>query len=277
MMTHEHPVSRTALWIAAERARESARPDRLFYDPLAGRLAGTEGVELMARMEAGLPPNPTLSIRTRFFDDTLTRVLTDHPIDQIVVVAAGMDARAFRMRLPTVFEVDHPELLEAKNACLSDASAQPLGPRVTIGADLTGQWAEQLVRSGFQAVKPTVFLAEGLLGYLEEPQVHCLFETIEVLAAAGSYLLTDVSGRSALNDPSVTFWLQRMATNGIIGGRFGTDDPAGLLATHGWDAVVSEYGDPDANFGRWPWPLVGRNDPTAARSYLIVGKRRATP
>ena len=59
--------------MAAERARESARPDRLFYDPLARRLAGADGVELMARMEAGLPANPTLSIRTRFFDDTHPR------------------------------------------------------------------------------------------------------------------------------------------------------------------------------------------------------------
>jgi methyltransferase (TIGR00027 family) len=227
----------------------------------------------MARMEAGLPANPTLSIRTRFFDDTLTRVLSDHPIGQVVMLAAGMDTRAFRMSLPTVFEIDHPDLLEVKNARLADALAQPLGRRVTLGADLTGQWADELVRSGFQAQTPTVFLAEGLLGYLEEPEVHRLLEALDLLAPSGSFLLTDVSGQAALNDPSFTFWLQRMATNGIIGGRFGTDDPAALLAMHGWDAVVSEYGDPDANFGRWPWPPVGRNGQSAARSYLIVGKR----
>lgn len=259
--------------MAAERARESARPDRLFYDPLAGRLAGAEGVELMARMEDGLPANPTLSIRTRFFDDVLTRALTDHPIGQVVILAAGMDTRAFRMSLPTVFEIDHPDLLDVKNARLNEAAAQPLARRVTVGADLTGQWADHLVRSGFHARTPTVFLAEGLLGYLDEPDVHRLLEALDALAAPGSFLLTDVSGQSALNDPSVTFWLQRMATNGIIGGRFGTDDPAALLATNGWDAVVSEYGDPDANFGRWPWPPVGPNDPTAARNYLIVGRR----
>jgi methyltransferase (TIGR00027 family) len=259
--------------MAAERARESERPDRLFYDSLARLLAGLDGVELMARMEAGLPENPTLSIRTRFFDDTLTRVLSDHPIGQVVMLAAGMDARAFRMTLPTVFEVDHPDLLDVKNARLDDALAVPLGRRVTVGADLTGQWADKLVLSGFQVQTPTVFLAEGLLGYLEAPEVHRLFEALDLLAAFGSFLLTDVSGQSALNDPAFTFWLERMATNGIIGGCFGTDDPAALLAAHGWDAVVTEYGDPDANFGRWPWPLVGPDDPSAARSYLIVGKR----
>jgi methyltransferase (TIGR00027 family) len=259
--------------MAADRARESERPDRLFYDPLAGRLAGADGVELMARMEAGLPANPTLSIRTRFFDDALISVLTDNPIGQVVILAAGMDARAFRMRLPTVFEIDHPDLLEVKNAHLSDASAQPLGRRVTVGADLTGEWAGPLVQSGFEAKRRAVFLAEGLLGYLEEAKVHRLFDALDLLATSGSFLLTDVSGQSALNDPSFTFWLQRMAINGIIGGRFGTDDPAALLASHGWDAVVSECGGPDANFGRWPWPPVDRSDPSAARSYLIVGRR----
>jgi O-methyltransferase involved in polyketide biosynthesis len=79
-------------------------------------------------------------------------------------------------------------------------------------------------------------LAEGLLGYLEEPKVHRLFEALDPLAASGSFLLTDVSGQSALNEPSFNFWLQRMATNGIIGGRFGADDPAALLAAHGWGA-----------------------------------------
>jgi methyltransferase (TIGR00027 family) len=259
--------------MAAERARESARPDRLFYDPLAGRLAGADGLDLMARMEAELPVNPTLSIRTRFFDDALASALADHAVGQVVVLAAGMDARAFRMRLPTVFEIDHPDLLEVKNARLNDASAQPLCRRVTVGADLTGQWAGPLVQSGFEAGTPTVFLAEGLLGYLEEAQVDRLFEAVDRLAAVGSSFLTDVSGQSALNDPSFTFWLQRMASNGIVGGRFGTDDPAALLASHGWDAVVSEYGASDANFGRWPWPPVDRDDPSAARSYLIVGKR----
>jgi methyltransferase (TIGR00027 family) len=227
----------------------------------------------MARMEAGLPENPTLSIRTRFFDDTLTGVLTDHPIGQVVMLAAGMDARAFRMSLPTVFEIDHPDLLDVKNARLADALAQPLGRRVTVGADLTGRWADELVHSAFQAQTPTVFLAEGVLGYLEEPEVHRLLQAVDPLAASGSFLLTDVSGQSALNDPEFTFWVERMAANGIIGGRFGADDPAALLATHGWDAVVTEYGDSDANFGRWPWPPVGPDDPSAARSYLVVGKR----
>src|SRR5215212_9662049 len=100
------PTSMTALWMAAVRARESARPDRLFDDPLAEVLAGAEGFDLMTRMEADLGENPTLVIRPRFFDDALLRAVVDRRIGQVVILAAGMDSRAYRLTLPTVFEVD---------------------------------------------------------------------------------------------------------------------------------------------------------------------------
>lgn len=97
------PVSMTARWMAAVRARETARPDRLFDDLLADVMAGPEGVDLMTRMEVGLPENPTIPIRTRFFDDALVRLLDDRGIGQVVVLAAGMDTRAYRLDLPIVF------------------------------------------------------------------------------------------------------------------------------------------------------------------------------
>src|SRR2546429_7760348 len=110
------PVSMTACWMAAVRARETARPDRLFDDPLAHVLAGPEGVDLMTRMEVDLPENPTIPIRTRFFDDALVRLLAGRDIGQVIVLAAGMDARAYRLGLPIGFEGDHPALLESKDA-----------------------------------------------------------------------------------------------------------------------------------------------------------------
>lgn len=72
----------------------------------------------------------------------------------------------------------------------------------------------------------SVFLAEGLLGYLEELDVHRLLDVLDQLAASGSFLLADVSGGSALDAPYMAFWLQRLAENGIAGVRFGTDDPS---------------------------------------------------
>src|SRR5689334_22050755 len=138
------PVSTTAFWMAAVRARESTRADRLFDDPLARDLAGPEGLDLMARMEAGLPENPTLVIRHRFYDDALMRGLADREIGQVVILAAGMDTRAYRLNLPTVFEIDRRAVLEVKHSRLAATTAQPAGKRIVVGVDLTGEWADEL-------------------------------------------------------------------------------------------------------------------------------------
>ena len=267
------PVSTTAHWMAAVRARETARRDRLFEDPLAEVLAGTEGFDLMTRMEVDLPENPTLPIRTRFFDDAVVRLVAEHVIGQVVLLAAGMDTRAYRLDLPIVFELDRPAVLEVKEARLGVAAAEPRCPRIAVGADLTREWASDLIGSGFRADVPSVFLAEGLLGYLEEPDVHRLLETLGRLAAPGSFLLADVSGRSAVDVPFMAVWLQRLADNGIDPARFGTDDPEGLLAAHGWEATVTEYGQEGANFGRWPLPPMPRDDRSLPHHYLMVGER----
>lgn len=255
--------------MAAERARETARPDRLFEDPLAEALAGPEGFDLMARMEAGGLDNPVFPIRTRFFDEALLRSVANKPIEQVVLLAAGMDARAFRMDLPVVFEIDWFDLLEVKEARLAGTSARLRSPRITVAADLTGEWVDALVRAGFSSQTPSAFVAEGLLGYFEEPDVHRLLTKIGALAAPGSVLLCDVGGRVDLD--GMVFWFQRLAENGITGGRFGTDDPAGLLAAHGWQPEVTHYGDEEAHFGRWPLPPVPHSQQNGGG--LIVGTR----
>jgi methyltransferase (TIGR00027 family) len=265
------PISMTAHWMAAVRARESIRPDRLFDDPLAEVLAGPEGFDLMTRVEADLPENPTLPIRTRFFDDALVRLLVG--IGQVVILGAGLDTRAFRLNLPIVFEVDQGAVLGLKDSRLAAVSAMPRGKRLTVGADLTGEWSNELVGAGFDIETPSAFLAEGLLGYLEEPDVHRLLGVIDHLSSPGSILLADVSGRSALDAPYMAFWYKRLADNGIANARFGTDDPEGLLAAHGWKAHVSQYGDEGANFGRWPFPPIPRDDMRRPHNYLMVGKR----
>jgi methyltransferase (TIGR00027 family) len=259
--------------MAAVRARERARTDRLFHDPLAEALAGKDGVDLMTRMEVDLPDNPTIPIRTRFFDDALLRLLADRGIGQVVVLAAGMDTRAYRLDLPIVFEIDRTAVLEMKDARLAAVSAKPRCERITVAADLTAEWATDLVRAGFDPTCPSVFLAEGLLGYLEEPDVHRLLDVLDHLAASGSALLADLTGRSALDMPYMAFWFQRLADNGISGARYGTDDPEGLLVVHGWKAHVCQYGDEGANFGRWPYPSIPRDDLSLPHNYLVVAER----
>src|SRR5215831_9736049 len=136
------PISRTARLTAAARARESRRPDRLFDDPLAEALAGSEGFAFMERFESAARPaasvpagndNPYIAIRSRFFDDFLTgAVASEGAPRQIVLVAAGLDTRAFRLEWPAgtkLYELDRPELLEAKQEILDRARATPRCPR----------------------------------------------------------------------------------------------------------------------------------------------------
>jgi methyltransferase (TIGR00027 family) len=275
-MTPVDPVSLTALWMAAERARESARPDRLFHDPLAEVLAGSEGKQIMAEMGAGLPDNPAIPIRTRYFDDRLLAMVGADQITQVVLVAAGMDTRAFRLALPPnviIYELDHPPLLALKDQRLSAADARPTCTRRPVSVDLAAAWTDDLVSAGFAGTEPTVFVAEGLLGYLEEPQVHRLLDTLASLAAAGSVLLADVSGPTPADAPYLDTWFARLAKAGISR-RFATDDPEGLFASRGWPAEVAEYGDEGADYGRWPWPPVDRHDPNWPHNYLITARRR---
>jgi methyltransferase (TIGR00027 family) len=105
--------------MAASRARETSRTDRLFDDALAEVLAGPEGREILQRMEAGIPGTPTVPIRTRFFDDQLTALAAGPDLAQVVLVAAGMDTRAFLLGLPsrlTLFEVTAPNCSPSNNA-----------------------------------------------------------------------------------------------------------------------------------------------------------------
>src|SRR5207248_24096 len=183
--------------MAADRARESARPDRLFEDPWAEKLAGPEGMRIMADMEAGMPENPAIPIRTRYFDDRLLAMVGGGRITQVVLVGAGMDTRAFRLGLPvgvTFFELDKPALLSLKEQRLVEAGARSTCERRLVPVDLKNPWSQELVSAGFAVTKPAVFVAEGLLGYLEEPEVHELVDTLAHLASANSAVLADVSG-----------------------------------------------------------------------------------
>src|SRR3712207_6704512 len=116
------PVGMTSRWVAAARARESQRPDRLFDDPLAVALAGPEGFAWLDDMERAQPwgqPALYAVVRTRFFDEFLLRASWGAGARQVVLLAAGMDARAFRLGWPPgtrLYELDRPEVINAKDA-----------------------------------------------------------------------------------------------------------------------------------------------------------------
>lgn len=250
MTTDQQPQARAAVvgtgrWIAAARALETAREDRLFSDRWAGQLAGEAG---KAALDAA-DYNPFLPVRTRYFDDQIVRAAQHHP--QIVLLGAGMDTRAYRLPLParcTVFELDYAEAFTEKEIILDTAPARC--ERHCVHADLSGPWTVALLDAGFDPGRPTVWVAEGLFYYLAAAAAASLVNAAAALSATGSIFLADIFGTGLLA-------LERMAP--LVAARkeagrplpFCTDSPEALFKAGGWStATVVHPGMPEANFGR---------------------------
>lgn len=171
----------TARWAAAVRAKESARADRLFDDPWAAELAGQQGKDWIERR----PPESlvTMILRTRSFDDWLRRVTAEHPaIRQVVLMAAGLDTRAFRLDWPAgtrIFELDQPEVLDDKAQILRAGGAEAHSERHAIGVDLAGPWNDRLLEAGFEAERPSTWLLAGA------PWIGTMDDPVAFLAARG--------------------------------------------------------------------------------------------
>jgi methyltransferase (TIGR00027 family) len=268
-------VSLTSRWMAAARARESQRLDRLFDDPLAAALAGPEGFAWLDDMERAQPwgePALYVVVRTRFFDDFLLRASWGAGARQVVLLAAGMDARAFRLDWPPgtrLYELDRPEVIDAKDTLASSVGAYPTCERWVIGVDLERpSWPEALLSAEYEAQEPSVWLAEGLLFYLTEAATRALLRGTSVLAAPHSRLGADLVNRDLLGSPVMWPLLGAFSRRGAPG-RFGTNDPETLFAEHGWEAEVTQPGESEANYGRWSYPVAPRRMPGVPRLFLV--------
>jgi methyltransferase (TIGR00027 family) len=273
------PLGQTSQWMAAVRACESERPDRLFEDSLAEALAGPEGFGWMSRMEfAQLWGGPGLYIviRTRFFDDFLIYSSWSAEVRQIVLLAAGMDARAFRLEWPPstrLYELDRPEVLAAKETIVARSGLQAGCERHAIGADLRRRsWRQALLDAGYEPQKPAAWLMEGLLFYMAEATIHTLLEDITAFSAPHSWLGADLMNRELLVSPVMWPLLATFAWRGVSG-QFGTNDPEALLAKHGWKAEVIQVGEHEANYGRWPYPVTPREVAGIPRIFLVRAQR----
>jgi methyltransferase (TIGR00027 family) len=224
------PATRlTAHWIAAARARESARPDALFRDPFAAALAGSRGEAVLAASEsASGGENAFLPVRTRFFDDLLCAEADW--VEQVVLLGAGLDTRAFR--LPPLarvrwFEIDAAELLAEKEAALAALGAGGHPRRAVVAADLAGDWAGALLAAGFAVGPSTAWIAEGLLFYLGSEEVGRLLTRARDLSGAGSLFAADASGSGLLALPMMAPALRARTARGLPP-PFTTDDPRAL-------------------------------------------------
>ncbi|MBC3842708.1 SAM-dependent methyltransferase [Streptacidiphilus sp. 4-A2] len=265
-------VSYTAQWTAAARAVESERVgDAMFDDPYARELAAPRGFELLDTYGGGGLLG-FIAIRTKYLDDTITAVLAETGIRQVVLVAAGMDTRAFRLDWQpgvTVYEVDHAALVSEKRARLERLGAEPKVDRREVGADLAVEWLPQLEQAGFDREQPTLWVAEGLFFFLTPEQAAGLLRLLRSASAPGSTLATDFASKALLRSPFSKRFLEHLKADGTPW-LFGTDEPEEFLEDTGWKArEVKEPGDPGAGEGRWPYEVQPRDRRGVARSWLV--------
>ena len=178
-------VGSTALFVAAARALEARKTDPLAVDPYAEVFCRAVGGPWAALLDGGLPEHPLRS------EDFGTHFVTYQGARQIVLLAAGLDSRAYRLDWPddtTVFELDQPRVLEFKRATLDDYGATPKALRREVAIDLREDWPAALRNNGFRADEPSAWIAEGLLIYLPAAAQDHLFTGIDALSSSGSHL-----------------------------------------------------------------------------------------
>lgn len=245
-------VGATATGVAASRALASQGPHPLISDPYAEPLVRAVGIAAFTRLISGEvdtadADDPVLNrqqmaeqvaVRTRFFDDFFTEACKAG-IRQAVILASGLDTRAYRLPWPTatvVYEIDQPQVIEFKTDTLTDLGASPTADRRPIGIDLRDDWPTALRHNGFDTTQPTAWSAEGLLVYLPPDAQDRLFDNITRLSAPGSRLATEhLPDLSAVTDNDrVQAFAQRWR-------RYGLDLEWSELVYQGARSHVKDY------------------------------------
>ncbi|MGZ4510955.1 MAG: class I SAM-dependent methyltransferase [Mycobacterium sp.] len=198
-------VGSTALFVAMARALEAQKPDPLAVDPYAEvfcRAVGGPAADVLAGKDPGHQLKTAdfgehfvnfQGARTKYFDEYF-RKAADAGVRQVVVLAAGLDSRAYRLDWPpgtTIFELDQPQVLDFKREVLDGHGAQPKAERREVAVDLRDDWPQALRDTGFDVTKPSAWIAEGLLIYLPAAAQEQLFTGIDNLAAPGSHVAVE--------------------------------------------------------------------------------------
>ncbi|WP_328351700.1 class I SAM-dependent methyltransferase [Mycobacterium sp. NBC_00419] len=201
-------VGATATMVAAARAMATKDPRHLIDDPFAEPLVRAVGLDFFVKMiDDELDTSPFgdatpervqtmiagMAMRTKFFDEYFLAAVGTG-IRQAVILAAGLDSRAYRLPWPTdsvVYEIDQPQVIKFKAGVLADLGAEPIAELRSVSIDLREDWPTALRAAGFDASAPTAWLAEGLLIYLPPEAQDKLFDTITALSAPGSAIATE--------------------------------------------------------------------------------------
>src|SRR5271166_242153 len=201
-------VGATATFVAAGRAMATRDPRGLINDPFAEPLVRAVGLDFFTKMMDGELDISTIdsaspgrlqamvdgmAVRTKYFDDYFIDA-TGAEVRQAVILASGLDARAYRLPWPAgtvVYELDQPQVIEFKTTTLAGIGAEPTATRRTVPVDLRQDWPAALKAAGLDTTAPTAWLAEGLLIYLPPEAQDRLFDNITDLSAPGSTIATE--------------------------------------------------------------------------------------
>lgn len=251
-------VGATATAVAAQRAIASSPPDASLNDPWADPLVRAVGIDSFIKLldnQLDRSDDPLLNrqavkeqitVRTRFFDDFFVQA-TESGIKQAVILASGLDTRAYRLPWPAgtvVYEIDQPEVIEFKTRTLAELGATPSAERRTVSIDLREDWPSALTAAGFDPAQPTTWSAEGLLVYLPPEAQDRLFDNIAAVSAPGSRIATEhLDLRSIPSDwaQKLTERSRRIGSSINLAELFYTGErntAAEYLGARGWDVDI---------------------------------------
>lgn len=277
-------VGATALGVAAARAAETDSDNPIVQDPFARMFVDAAGKgmwtvmasptlsaeltasepDVQARMRAMID---FMAARTAFFDEFFLNA-AQAGVRQMVILAAGLDARAWRLPWPdgtTVYELDQPKVLEFKSATLQQRGARPTSNLVSVPIDLRQDWPTALREAGFDASQPTAWSAEGLVRYLPAWAQDLLFERVHTLSPPGSWLALNAPGSGALDPARLTRQREEMQRLRAAAARLLKTDTPDLedlwyaeerndvndwLREHGWETAAATLGELLARYGR---------------------------
>jgi methyltransferase (TIGR00027 family) len=277
-------VGSTALGVAAARAAETESDNPLIHDPFARAfleaageskwtvLANPAVVHELGDAEPELRAHRQvmvdfMAVRTAFFDEYFLNAV-QAGIRQVVILAAGLDARAWRLPWPdgtTVYELDQPKVVEFKSTTMQRLGARPTARLVSVAVDLREDWPTALQQAGFDASTPSVWSAEGLLRYLPAQAQDLLLERIDALSPRDSRLAVNAPAKSAWDpDLNARRREQSQRVRAVLSRVLDTEMPdlddlwypeertdvTEWLDEHGWEASATTMAEMLSRYGR---------------------------
>ncbi len=265
-------ISDTARWVATFRAEESERPDAIFYDPYARRLAGERGEQIANAIEFSKKNSWSFVARTFLFDEFI-RQHVEQGSDMIINLAAGLDTRPYRMELPLSLkwvEVDLPEIMNYKESILSNE--KPKCELEKIQLDLSDRKArEKLFKQFGNKSNKTLIVSEGLIGYLDEEETGALAQDLSSQKSFKHWVFDMMSpGLLELATKEMGSFLK--AANAPL--KFAPEEGEGFFLRYGWKNLESNsllktaatlnrlneemmgfasYPEPEGPKGSFPW------------------------